>query len=114
MAAVAVPSNTQILSSRWEVFLLVIGLCTIELHIGGAHSLKDKRRILKSLIDRVKAHHNVSIAEIDNQDIWQRSTVAFVCVANERKHTFQVLNSVVKVFEKQGEYEILDYWIEMF
>lgn len=93
---------------------MVIGLCTIELHIAGAQSLKDKRRILKGLLDRVKAHHNVSIAEIDNHDIWQRSTVAFVCVANERKRTDQVLNSVVKVFEKQVEHEILDYWIEMF
>lgn len=93
---------------------MVIGLCTIELYIGGAQSLKDKRSILKSLMDRVKAHYNVSIAEIDNHDIWQRSTVAFVCVSNERKHTFQLLNSVVKFLEKQGEYEILDYWIEMF
>jgi uncharacterized protein YlxP (DUF503 family) len=94
--------------------IMVIGLCTIELYIGGAQSLKDKRSILKSLMDRVKAHHNVSIAEIDKQDIWQRSTVAFACVANERKHTFQLLNSVVKFLEKQWEYEILDYWIEMF
>lgn len=93
---------------------MVIGLCIVELLIGEAGSLKDKRRILKSMMDRVKAHYNVSIAEIDNHDIWQRSTVAFACVANERKHTFQVLNSVVKFFEKQGEYEILDYWIEMF
>lgn len=93
---------------------MVIGLCTIELLIGEACSLKDKRRILKSMMDRVKAHHNVSIAEIDQHDIWQRSTMAFACVANERKHAFRVLNSVVKFFEKQGNSQVLDYQIEMF
>jgi uncharacterized protein YlxP (DUF503 family) len=51
---------------------MVIGLCIIELLIGEAGSLKDKRRILKSMMDRVKAHHNVSIAEIDQQnEMWK-------------------------------------------
>jgi len=92
---------------------MVIGLCIIELLIGDAGCLKDKRRIMKSMMDRVKAHHNVSIAEIDQHDIWQRSTIAFTCISNERKHAFQVLNSVVKFFEKQGESQVLDYRIEM-
>lgn len=92
---------------------MVIGLCTIELFIGEAASLKDKRRILKSMMDRVKAHHNVSIAEIDQQEIWQRSTIAFACVANEQKHAFRVLNSVVKFFEKEGSLQVLDYQIEI-
>ena len=92
---------------------MVIGLCIVEHLIGEAGSLKDKRRILKSMMDRVKAHYNVSIAEIDQHDIWQRSTIAFTCVTNERKHAFRVLNSVVKFFEKQRESQVLDYQIEM-
>lgn len=92
---------------------MVVGLCTMELFLGEADSLKGKRRILKSMIGRVKAHHNVSIAEVDQQDLWQRSTIAFACVSNESDHAFRVLNSVVKFLEKQGQSQVIDYNIEI-
>ena len=50
---------------------MVIGTCTIELHIPGNGSLKGKRRVIKSIIARVHSEFNVSIAEVDNQDLWQ-------------------------------------------
>ena len=50
---------------------MVIGTCTIELHIPGNGSLKGKRRVIKSIIARVHNEFNVSIAEVDNQDLWQ-------------------------------------------
>ena len=50
---------------------MFIGLCTIELLIDEADSLKDKRRLLKSLMERVKSLYNVSVAEIDQQDVWR-------------------------------------------
>lgn len=92
---------------------MVIGLCTIELFLGDACSLKDKRRVLKSVMGRVKAHYNVSIAEIGQNDLWQCSTIAFACVSNEKKRAFRVLSSVVKFFEKQRESQVLDYCIEL-
>jgi hypothetical protein len=98
---------------RW-VDVMVVGLCTMELLIADSNSLKDKRRVLKSMIDQVKAHHNVSIAEVGQLDIWQRSTIAFTCVSNEKRHTYQVLNGVIKFIEKQAQPQVLDYQIEMF
>lgn len=77
----------------------VIGLCTLELFIGEANSLKDKRRALKSMLERVRSRFNVSIAEVGQQELWQRSTVAFACVSNERAHADRVISSVVRFLE---------------
>lgn len=71
-----------------------IGVLTLELHIGDAHSLKDKRHVVKSLKDRLRTRFNVSVAEIDHQDVWQRSVIAAVTVSGERAHAEQVLQFV--------------------
>lgn len=81
---------------------MVVGVCNLELFMGEAASLKDKRRILKSILDRVRGRFNVSIAEIDQQDLWRRATIAFTCVGNEKAYTDQVLNNVVKFIENQS------------
>jgi hypothetical protein len=68
--------------------------------MGEANSLKDKRRILKSMIEKTRGRFNVSIAEVGQQELWQRSTVAFACVSNERAHADQMLAAVVRFMEK--------------
>jgi uncharacterized protein YlxP (DUF503 family) len=78
----------------------IIGFCTLELYIGEANSLKDKRRVLKSLIEKTKARFNVSIAEVEQQELWQRATVAFVCVSNERAHADQMISAVIRFMER--------------
>jgi hypothetical protein len=93
--------------------MIAIGLCTLELFMGEAGSLKDKRRILKSLIEKVRSRFNVSIAEVGHQELWQRSTVAFVCVSNERSHTDQVISAVVR-FMEQLNAQITSYHTEIF
>ncbi len=59
-----------------------VGIYTFELYLSSSSSLKDKRKILKSLKDRLRSKHNVSIAEVDGQELWQRSTLAVVSVSN--------------------------------
>lgn len=71
-----------------------IGVLTLELHINDAHSLKDKRHVVKSLKDKLRFKFNVSVAEIDYQDLWQRSVVAAVTVSSEQSHAEQVLQAV--------------------
>ena len=71
-----------------------IGVLTLELHIVGAHSLKEKRHVVKSLKDRLRSRHNVSVSEIDYQDVWQRSLVSAVIVSASRPHAEAVLRSV--------------------
>lgn len=71
-----------------------IGVLTLELRIDDAHSLKDKRQVVKSLKDRLRHKFNVSVAEIDYQDVWQRAVIAAVTVSSGRTHAESLLQSV--------------------
>ena len=73
-----------------------IGVLTLELRIDHAHSLKDKRHVVKSLKEKLRSRFNVAVAEIDCQDLWQRSVVAAVTVAPDRPRAEQVLQAVEK------------------
>ncbi|MFZ5650180.1 MAG: DUF503 domain-containing protein [Bacillota bacterium] len=92
---------------------MVIGVLTLELFMGEASSLKCKRRILKSLIDKMKSRFNVAVAEVDKQDKWQHSTVGVTCVTNDQTHAHQMLSAVVKFVESAGTVEILDIQTEL-
>ncbi|RYD06442.1 hypothetical protein N752_03710 [Desulforamulus aquiferis] len=92
---------------------MIVGLMTVELFIGGSNTLKDKRRVLKSIVDRVRSRFNVSIAEVGNQDLWQRATLGVAAVSNETAHVNQMLNTVIKSIEANGEAELIDYTIEI-
>ena len=71
-----------------------VGVLTLELQISEAHSLKDKRHVVKSLKDRLRSKFNVSVAEIDGQDTWQRSVIAAVTVSGDHERAEQVLQAV--------------------
>jgi uncharacterized protein YlxP (DUF503 family) len=72
---------------------VVVGVRTWELHLAGCQSLKDKRRVLKSLKDRLHHQFNVSAAEVDYQDSWQRAALACSVVSTDRRHADEVLSS---------------------
>lgn len=73
---------------------MVIGLLTLELHFPGARSLKDKRQALRSLETRVRNRHNVALAEVEHQDMWQRARVAVVSVNTDHAHLERTLSAV--------------------
>jgi len=62
---------------------MIVGLLTLDLHIPSAGSLKEKRLIIKSIIDRIKSKFNVSVAEVDANNLWQRSVIGIALVSNE-------------------------------
>ncbi len=64
---------------------MVIGICTIELFIPAARSLKDKRQVLRRVMDRLRHRHNVSISEVEHQDLWQRAGIALAAVGPSRR-----------------------------
>jgi uncharacterized protein YlxP (DUF503 family) len=72
-----------------------VGLLTLELHIPDAQSLKDKRQVLRSLKDKLRRQFNVAVAELDHQDLWQRSVVGVVTLSTEEKHVNEVLQRVL-------------------
>jgi uncharacterized protein YlxP (DUF503 family) len=93
---------------------MVIGACTIELYLPAAYSLKDKRSILKSTINRVRREFNVSIAEIDHQDIWHSAVIGVVTVSNDAAYAHGQLTHVVNWIERnRPDVELLDFQIEM-
>jgi uncharacterized protein YlxP (DUF503 family) len=71
-----------------------VGVLTLELRIAHSHSLKDKRHVVQGLKDRLRHKFNVAVAEIDFQDLWQRSMVAAVTVSSDHNHAQLVLDSV--------------------
>jgi uncharacterized protein YlxP (DUF503 family) len=70
-----------------------IGVATFDLHLPDAHSLKDKRHWVMGLKERLRNRHNVAVAEIDYQDIWNRGLIAAVTVSNNRAHCQQMLEA---------------------
>lgn len=92
---------------------MIIGICQVELFIGHSDSLKAKRQVLRSIIERARGRFNISIAEVANQDKWQQATVGFACVSNETTHVHEVLSKVVRFIETSGEAELVDYSIEV-
>ncbi|HUT20335.1 MAG TPA: DUF503 domain-containing protein [Anaerolineae bacterium] len=94
---------------------MVIGCCTIELHLPGATSLKDKRSVLKGVIHRIRREFNVSIAEVDYQDVLQSAVLGVVTLSTDSSHVHSQLTRVVNWIERHRlDAELVDYQIEMF
>ena len=91
-----------------------VGVCRISLRLPGNLSLKGKRRVLKSIITRVGSKFNVSMAEVDDHELWQLATLGICCVSNDGRYTNEVLSKVVDfIVNTRFGVEILDYEIEI-
>ncbi|MEG6616049.1 DUF503 domain-containing protein [Peptococcaceae bacterium 1198_IL3148] len=86
---------------------MIVGTLIVELYIGEANNLKDKRRVLKSIIDRIKNRYNVSVAEVGRQHTWQRATLGIACISNETTHVQSTLSNVAKFIESLGIAQVL-------
>ena len=91
---------------------MIVGVCTIELHILEPNSLKEKRKVIKSIVSRVKNKFNVSIAEVGYQDKWQRSVLGVAVVSTAQDHANGILSKVVNFVEAMYVADLLDYQIE--
>jgi hypothetical protein len=91
-----------------------VGVCQIKLRLPENLSLKGKRRVLKSITTRVGSKFNVSVAEVDDQNLWQLATLGICCVSNNKRYTNEVLSKVVDfIVNGRFDIEILDYEIEI-
>ena len=91
-----------------------IGVCRIELDLPASHSLKDKRKVVRSIVDRVRSRFNVAIAEIDNTDSWKAATLGITCVSNDNRHANEMISKVVQFIQGCREEAVLaDYDIEI-
>ena len=92
---------------------MTIGVLQLELSIGDAMSLKDKRRVVKSLKDRIAHGHNVSIAEVGALDQHRRSILGIAMVANDRAYVEGALSKLVDFVRSVGNVDLVDYQIEL-
>ena len=91
-----------------------VGICKVKLRLPDNLSLKGKRQVVKSLTARLKNKFNISVAEVEDNDLWQLATIGICFVSNDQRFTNEVLSKVVEmVVSNQGDYEMLDYEIEI-
>jgi uncharacterized protein len=88
---------------------MIIGVLKAELFMQGCSSLKEKRMIIKSLKDRIKKKFNVSVAELDFMDKWQRALLAFVLVSNSKSHTDEVLQKIFQFLDSELSFELINH-----
>lgn len=92
---------------------MVIGLCRITLALHDNRSLKGKRQVLKSVIARVKNSFNVSIAEVGENDIWQRAVVGVAAVGNDRHFINSKMDKVINLIEGLNSAEVISTELEI-
>ncbi|MCZ6514359.1 MAG: DUF503 domain-containing protein [Acidobacteria bacterium] len=89
-----------------------VGVMTLEIRIPYAHSLKEKRAVLRKLRDRLRSRFNLAVAELDHQETWQRATLGVVSISSSRRNLEQVLESVLRESEKILGRELEDHSID--
>jgi uncharacterized protein len=91
-----------------------VGVCKVKLRLPDNLSLKGKRQVVKSVTARLKNKFNISVAEVEDNDLWQLATIGICFVSNDQRFTNEVLSKAVEfVVNNQGDYEMLDYSIEI-
>lgn len=92
---------------------MIVGLLTLDLHIPEANSLKSKRMVIKSLIERIKNKFNVSVAEVDAQNLWQRSVIGIAYVSNETVMINRVFEKIRTQINNTHSVELINSDMEM-
>jgi uncharacterized protein YlxP (DUF503 family) len=93
---------------------MYVGALRIELYMPQCRTLKEKRQVVKSIIDRTRGRFNVGIAEVDKQDLWQVSSLGVTCVSNSEYAAREILNRVDRSIRALGKAEVLDSPITIF
>jgi len=92
---------------------MIVGVLELRIGIGDAQSLKDKRRVLKSLKDRLRRAFNVSVAEVDHNDVLRSAVLGVALVANDRRFVDSALSQVVEFVRRVPQLTLADYHLEM-
>jgi len=87
---------------------MYIGALRLELYMPQCGNLKEKRQVIKSIIDRTCGRFNVAVAEVDNHDLWQRSSLGVTCVSNSEYAARDMLSRVDRSVRALGKAEVLD------
>ena len=87
---------------------MLVELERFDLKIPGCASLKQKRHVLKSLTQAIRSTFNVSVAEVDHHDLWQRTAIAVAAAGAEQYHVRKVMQQVERFVEAWGQVEVIE------
>jgi len=93
---------------------LFVGVLQVELSIPGAYSLKEKRHVLKGLLERLRRDFGVAAAEVDRQDVWNSAMIGVAFVSNDARHAESHLQHALNSLEKCRDAVVADSQIEVF
>ncbi len=92
---------------------MVVGTLRLELHLPSSDSLKAKRSVLNHVKERLRTRFNVSVAEVDHQDLWQRATIGVAAVSGDGAVLDHLLHDIVSAVEREDRLSVLDYQIRI-
>ena len=92
---------------------MVIGVCQLELLLHDNFSLKGKRQALRSIVQRARKKFNISIAEVEGQDLWQKAVLGVCAVGNDRQFVNSTLDRVINFIESTQLTDVADSQIEI-
>jgi len=100
---------------------MFVGVARVSLDIPASSSLKAKRQVVRRVTDRVKARFNAAVAEVEENDVWQRAVLAFAVVSNDKAHCNEQLDKIIHFIEEMyvapvtgREIEILGFGDQLF
>ena len=92
---------------------MVVGIAKLSLRLPENHSLKGKRKVMKSICERLRQRFNLAVAEIDAQDLWQAGVIGIVTVGNEGRYVNSKLDKAVNFIEDLQLAEVVDIQLEL-
>lgn len=93
--------------------VMVVGILTIELYLHGNNTLKEKRRVLKSIIGRLKSRFNISVAEVGENDKYRKAIIGLAVVSNDKAHADRMLNHAADFIRGDSRVEIAHLEMEL-
>ena len=93
---------------------MIVGVLRVELYIHGAGSLKEKRREIRSIKDRLRTSFNVSVAEVENQDLWNRGSLGIAVAGSDTVFVQETMDRIREFLEKNWPHLILEIGVELF
>ena len=91
---------------------MIVGVCKITIHIPNSLTLKDKRSVIRSLKDRLRHKFNVSVAEVENEELWQKAALGIACVSNDKEHASEMITSAINTVKNNPELFITETQID--
>ncbi len=88
---------------------MVVGIVRVELHLPGAHSLKDKRQVVRSMKERIRERVHASVAEVEFQELWQRAALGIAVVATDGGQVREMLQSARHIVDQYLQAQVLDW-----